>query len=438
MKKLLLLCLSIFCLCHAQQQPAPQPPAAPPAPPAVDAAKPAEAPKPAEAAKPAEQKPADAAKPAEPPKPEPKKLPEDILQVPPVVYAVGNEYQIMALVKQDLPVVMWVEVNGKQYYDSSNGILRSAKSSHRMTVPQSELNAAKEYTLCCHVLTKRKAYFSQTEPLQKKTYTFRPLEKTENIKVFMLGDCHNRVKAPIALTQYYGKDLDLLILNGDILDRSEKYSDLINLYKVAGGATNGEIPVVYARGNHEPRGVMAEELEYYSPLRDGYTYFTFRLGALWGIVLDCGEDKPDSHDAYGHTVAFHPFRLKETEYLKSVIANAANEYNAEGVKYRLVVCHVPFIRGGFEADIYKEWCKLLRENVKPNLMLSAHYHRLKVVRPGDEWDKHGIPCTVVIGTRTGKGDDYTGTAIELTEKNAAIRFINFPQRVEAEDTIEFK
>ena len=188
MKKLLLLFLYIFCLTHAQQQPAPAAPPAPPAPPVVDAAKPAEAPKPAEAAKPAEQKPAEAAKPAEPPKPEPKKLPEDILQTPPVVYAVGNEYQIMALVKQDLPVVMWVEVNGKSYYDASNGILRSARSSHRMTVPQSELNAAKEYTLCCHVLTKRKAYFSQTEPLQKKTYKFRPIEKTENIKFFMLGD----------------------------------------------------------------------------------------------------------------------------------------------------------------------------------------------------------------------------------------------------------
>ena len=173
--KLLLLCLCIFCISRAQEQPAPAAPPAPPAPPAVQ--KPAD-PQPA-AQKPAEQKPAtEAEKPAEPPKPEPKKLPEDILQTPPVVYAVGNEYQIMALVKQDLPVVMWVEVNGKQYYDASNGVLRSARSSHRMTVPQSELNATKEYTLCCHVLTKRKAYFSQTEPLQKKTYKFRPLEKT--------------------------------------------------------------------------------------------------------------------------------------------------------------------------------------------------------------------------------------------------------------------
>ena len=435
MKKLLLLCLCIFCLSRAQEQPAPAAPPVPPAPPAVQ--KPAE-PQPA-AQKPAEQKPAaEAEKPAEPPKPEPKKLPEDILQTPPVVYAVGKDYQIMALVNQDLPVVMWVEVNGTQYYDASNGVLRSARSSHRMTVPQAELNAAKEYTLCCHVLTKRKAYFSQTEPLQKKTYKFRPLEKTENIKIFMIADAHNRVKCPIAIAQYYEKDLDLLILNGDILNVSEKYSDMINLYKVAGGITNGEIPVVYARGNHEPRGVMAENLEEFAPVRNGHSYFTFRVGPIWGIALDCGEDKPDGHDAYGHTIACHAFRLAETEYLKSVIADAANEYNAPDVKYRLVVCHIPFIRGKFEADIYREWCTLLRENVKPNLMLSGHYHRLHVVRQGDKWDENGAPCTVVIGSRTGKGDDFTGTAVELTEKNAAIRFINYPQKVEGEDMIEFK
>ena len=50
----------------------------------------------------------------------------------------------------------------------------------------------------------------------------------------------------------------------------------------------------------------------------------------------------------------------------------------------------------------------------------------------------GIPCTVVIGSRTGKGDDFTGTAVELTEKNAAVRFVNFTQKVEGEDVIEFK
>ena len=78
-----------------------------------------------------------------------------------------------------------------------------------------------------------------------------------------------------------------------------------------------------------------------------------------------------------------------------------------------------------ELDIYREWCKFLRENVKPHLMLCGHFHTTRVVRPGHAWDNLGEPCTVVIGSRPGKTmDEYTGTAIELTEKNATIRFVH--------------
>ena len=173
-------------------------------------------------------------------------------------------------------------------------------------------------------------------------------------------------------------------------------------------------------------------------------YYTFRVGPIWGIVLDCGEDKDDGHAEYGYTVACHPFRVKETEYLKSIIANATNEYNAADVKYRLIVSHTPFmhINGkpfDIELDLYREWCKLLRENVKPHLMLCGHFHTIRIVRPGHAWDNLGEPCPVVIGSRPGKTmDDYTGTAIELTEKNATIRFVHNTQKIEGEDVIEFK
>ncbi|MBR4369875.1 MAG: metallophosphoesterase, partial [Victivallales bacterium] len=284
----------------------------------------------------------------------------------------------------------------------------------------------------------------RTEPLQKNTYTFRPLEKTEGIKIFMLPDTHNRVKAATEAAQYFGKELDLLILNGDISEGLSNYNSIANIYKIAGVITNGEIPVVYARGNHELRGAMAEQLHMYAPNRDGYIYYTFRVGPIWGIVLDCGEDKDDGHAEYGYTVACHPFRVKETEYLKSIIANATNEYNAADVKYRLIVSHTPFmhINGkpfDIELDLYREWCNLLRENVKPHLMLCGHFHTIRIVRPGHAWDNLGEPCPVVIGSRPGKTmDDYTGTAIELTEKNATIRFVHNTQKIEGEDVIEFK
>lgn len=46
----------------------------------------------------------------------------------PVVYAVGNSYQIMVPVSCE--TLMWVAVGDRCYYDDSNGILRSAVTTH--------------------------------------------------------------------------------------------------------------------------------------------------------------------------------------------------------------------------------------------------------------------------------------------------------------------
>ena len=69
-----------------------------------------------------------------------------MLKYDPAVFAVGNTYQIMVIVKR--PSMMWVEIDGKCYYDETNGILRSKKEIHRITVPADELNSAREYTVC--------------------------------------------------------------------------------------------------------------------------------------------------------------------------------------------------------------------------------------------------------------------------------------------------
>ena len=46
---------------------------------------------------------------------------------------------------------------------------------------------------------------------------------------------------------------------------------------------------------------------------------------VWGLILDCGEDKADTSIEYGSTVCFHEFRLRETEFIHSVIENAEKD-----------------------------------------------------------------------------------------------------------------
>lgn len=115
--------------------------------------------------------------------------------------------------------------------------------------------------------------------------------------------------------------IDFLILNGDIIDHSGSVENFDEIYEIIEELTGGSIPVVFSRGNHDLRGVCAEKLAEYTPVDNGNSYYTFTLGSIWGILLDCGEDKIDAHPEYGNTVCCHAFREEETEYLKQVIEN---------------------------------------------------------------------------------------------------------------------
>ena len=47
----------------------------------------------------------------------------ELFNAPPAVCAVGRDYQIMVSVKY--PSIMWARVGDQEYYDDSNGVLRS-------------------------------------------------------------------------------------------------------------------------------------------------------------------------------------------------------------------------------------------------------------------------------------------------------------------------
>lgn len=62
---------------------------------------------------------------------------------------------------------------------------------------------------------------------------------------------------------------------------------------------------------------------------NGDSYYTFRLGKIWGMALDCGEDKMDKDPEYGSTICCHAFRQQETAFIRQVIADARTAYEAE-------------------------------------------------------------------------------------------------------------
>ena len=347
----------------------------------------------------------------------------------PAVCAVKNEYQI--LVPVNTSCVLWVRVGENTYFDDSNGILRSDTELHRVRVPASVLDAAGEYTVCLREVIERKPYFPVMGEEQRATFAFRPV-KGDPIRAYMIADAHGMFEEPVAAAKAfektYGK-IDLLILNGDILDHSGNAENFMLYYKIAEAVTGGEVPVVISRGNHDLRGKCAEQLASYMPNENGNSFYSFRVGNLWGILLDCGEDKNDDHPEYGGTVACHAFRQRETEYLQQVIANAENEYAAKGVEHRVVVSHVPFTQidhdpFDIEQETYGKWVRLLNEKTKPEVLLSGHVHRAYVTQPNGERDAYGMTFPTVVGSEVRTKDRYFAGCGILLEQSGIRAIFN--------------
>lgn len=355
----------------------------------------------------------------------------EIFAALPTVYAVKNTYIITVPVNE--PCLMWVAVGGNEYYDDSNGILRSARLTHRMIVPMEELDAARCYTVRWRRMIERKPYRSEVGEIEEYTSGFRPIDPSkEKINIYNIADAHNRVEGPINAGRYFertGEQLDLLLLNGDIPNHSGDVVYFEAIHKIAAGITGGEIPVVFARGNHDTRGVCAELIADYTPTDNGVSYYTFRLGPVWGLVMDTAEDKPDDNVEYGHTICCEDFRRRETRWLEALCRADVPEYSDGEIKYKLVVVHNPFTERrkppfDIEEDTFMYWATLLRENIKPHLMICGHVHKCYVTYPDGERDAFGQPCPIVAASKLSKDDTsfFVGGAITLEGNTADVKF----------------
>lgn len=337
----------------------------------------------------------------------------------PMVALAQTSYQIFFNTR--LPGMGWAEVEGRRFYDEAAGLIRSDRTIHRVVVPAPLLDRARSYAVCFQPVVDRKPYYPQTGPVERRNYSFRPVDWSDGLQLYQLADTHAQVERPVAAARRFGDRLDLLVFNGDIDNHADSQSEFFTAFDIASRLTEGSRPVIYARGNHDTRGHAAPQLLEYIPTVSGDTFYTFRTGPLWGLVLDCGEDKGDGQIEYGGVVAFDGFRRRETAFLRQVLAEG--EWEDPAVRLKLAICHIPFTEDlgrnnpifGIGNEYYGEWVELLNR-MGVQLLLCGHMHRTYFTRPGDCLDFRGQRFPTAVGsdpscpTRLGEG--FLGLALE--------------------------
>jgi hypothetical protein len=297
----------------------------------------------------------------------------NFISAPPVVYAVEDEYQIVWVTNADS--VAAVEVGEHTYYDLYAGSQRSETKVHKVVVPMSVLDSEKSYTISSTSIIYRGPYSGIKGRTIKKTYTFHPVDLSDGLNYYAISDTHEYARAASRTGTYFGDDLDFLILLGDISSHLERPEDITLINKIAYRITKSQRPVIYARGNHEVKADLADQLYKYVGSKNEKFYYTFNLSGVFGIVLDLGEDHDDDWWEYYGLAHYDLYRQEQTAFLNQVISEAA--YEDDDVQYRMLISHIPvaYVYDGFLEDIKLEWTSLLNQ-IGLDIAVSGHHHQL--------------------------------------------------------------
>lgn len=220
-------------------------------------------------------------------------------------------------------------------------------------------------------------YFVQTWNSQKDGFSF-----------CVVNDIHEDAgRLDSLLNQVPLSTLDTVFLNGDMIDHwSRENQPFDGFLDLCVRRFARETPFVYVRGNHETRGVLARGLLDCFPTPNGRYYHAFRHGPVSFLILDTGEDKPDSSKEYSGLVDFDAYRAEQTQWLGRIVQDESFKTST----YRVVLMHMPPFMGEYGASqVHTLWSPILNE-ASIDLMFCGHTHHFARIDPNESGNHYPI------------------------------------------------
>lgn len=309
----------------------------------------------------------------------------------------------------DSPSVGWVEIapdDGTHFYaterqkifDTRIGI-KNVSRIHAVRLTGLLPATRYRYRVCSQeVLSHEGAVVTYGEIASTDVYNKRPLSFMTNdttkshISYAMVNDIHGDNEA---LENMIGQcDLtstDMFLFNGDMVSICDNEAQLFNGFMdKAVELFASSLPMYYCRGNHETRGAMAPYFKDYFNPKAEELFYMFRQGPVCFIVLDCGEDKPDSDVEYYGITAYDDYRTLQAEWLKTAVQSDLYK----NAPFKVVVCHMPPFGGWHgESEIARKFIPILNA-ASPDVYLCGHLHEYLRNDAGNE----GVNFPVIVNS----------------------------------------
>lgn len=301
-----------------------------------------------------------------------------------------SENEVTVVWTTDKPCKSWVEFSkkedGKSFYSqlprkayASQDGLCCVDTLHRVTVTGLEKNTTYFYRVLSQEVKELLPYRPVlgnivSTDIWKKPLTFTTLDgRQETLSMVMINDIHGKNDLQKKLLEMVPpQNVDMVVFCGDMCNYINKQSDIFTGFlDTSVGLFASRKPFVYVRGNHETRGAYARNFFRYLAGPEGKFYYAFTYGPIRFVVLDSGEDKPDTDVEYSGLVDFDNYILEQKEWLARELESP--EFRA--ASFRVVLSHIPFGKGGWYGSerLRKQLLPLL-EGARIDLMLSGHNH----------------------------------------------------------------
>lgn len=322
----------------------------------------------------------------------------------PMVIDNGEGYSVVFATSAAGTGYIEYEYEGQTYklYDESSGRIRGSSTIHSIAVPYEHLDN-NTYRVGSMRVFEEYAYGGRNgRSIVSDDYKFIPCTG-EDVTLLCVSDWHTRNNKAKEAISHLG-EYDGVLMMGDAAPGLQYESEAAEyIVKFGGDISRGCMPIIYTRGNHETRGKYASQLG--SALKmDRYYYETTHFGDYRFIVLDCAEDKEDSHPEYGGLVDYKTYRTDMTEWLEGLEPSD---------KKTITLCHAPSLF--IEEDLTERaWSKL--EQLNSGLLISGHLHQCYLDR-----ESEAFPVYVDGGH---SGGDYIASKVTLSSEGIALYACN--------------
>lgn len=334
---------------------------------------------------------------------------------------VGNGITVMW--ETTVPAYCWVE------YGTDTTQLKRARTIvdgqvvcnnylHKIRIDGLQPGQKYYYRVCSQEMLLYQAYkkvFGNTAQSSFSEFTL-PTTDTDSFTAVVFNDLHQHTQTFRALCkQIQNVDYDFVVFNGDCVDDPVDHNQATTfISELTEGVHGDRIPTFFMRGNHEIRNAYSIGLRDHYDYVGDKTYGSFNWGDTRIVMLDCGEDKLDSHWVYYGLNDFTQLRNEQVDFLKKELS--AKEFKK--AKKRVLIHHIP-LYGNDGVNLCADlWTNLL-EKAPFNVSLNAHTHKYAFHPKGELGNNY----PVVIGGGY-KMDSATVMILEKKKNDLKIKVLN--------------